>query len=158
MHPLDANLEELIHRLQQRTIPPLLAEVLGQTDQTLELRLVIPDEERKFWGLDAGVQRAPLALQGVFQVQLAAGAQVVLEFLSNNVRRPIVRTVLSGTIVSATLDARTIAIGPQALAVDLGPSPTKFPIAVTGSSVTVALATGKGTVDNAPPIQKIVKA
>lgn len=159
MHPADETLQRLVRHHQIRTIPPLPAEVLSQSGQALELRLQVPAELLELWGLDAGLQQVPLALQGCWQVQLAQGAKVVVEFLASDPRQSFVRTVISGTILSATLDAAAIAIGPHATAVDLGPAAVKVPVAVTGSSVKIPVPTsGVGTVDNAPPIQSVVKA
>jgi len=120
-HPFDRQLEALVRHLQLRTLPPFEAEVLAQDGALLDLRLVLAEELRAQWELDRGFQGVPLALQGCWAVRLAPGARVVLEFLDGDRRKPVVRSVISGTLVEATIDATTkIAIGPTVALVGLG--------------------------------------
>jgi len=110
-HPMDEGIGLLVRKLQLRTIPPLDAEVVLQDGQTVDLKLLVDKKLRKLWELDQGLQGVPLALQGCWQVQLAPGARVVLEFLDGDVGKPIVRTLLSGTILSADLGALDVRVG-----------------------------------------------
>ena len=120
-HPLDQELDRLVKHFQIRTIPPLEAEVLQQhPDGSLELRLVMSEERAKLWGLESGLDFVPLALQGCWQVRIAPGARVKLEFMASDPATRYVTQVLSGTILEATVDAATIKIGPTAGSVELG--------------------------------------
>lgn len=146
MHPLDEQLTALVQRLQLRTTPPLEAEVLSQTGRELELRLLADDATLQRWELKPGVQGVPLALQGCWAVQLAPGARVVLEWLDGDPRKPLVRTIVSGTIVSATLAAQTVDLGGSGATVVLaggaqpviraGDTPAGLTSAAPGSPVT----------------------
>lgn len=115
-HPLDDLLEVLVQRLQLRTWAPIRAKVVAQgADGRLDLEI---SEEL---GLGKGMQGVELALVGVAAVKVAQGAEVLVEFvageqgLSSNKRVPVVRTILSGTILEAIITTTTAAklLGPN---------------------------------------------
>lgn len=147
-HPLDEELQRIVRDAQLRTIPPLEAEVLIQDGQTLQLRLLVSDELRALWNIPSGLQGVPLALQGCWQVQIAPGARVVLEFLDGDARKPVVRTVISGTFLSVELAALDVRLGDNSSTVKLaggsqpviraGDSPLGLLSAAPGSAVTGA--------------------
>lgn len=136
-HPLDSALQQLVQHHQILTIPPLPAEVLSQAGQTLELRLKVPDNLLQVYGLDAGLQGVPLALQGCWEVTLLQGAQVVVTFLASDPRQPVVLHIVSGTILSATVDAASISIGSSATDIRLGKG-SNF-VAALGDPVTATV-------------------
>lgn len=144
-HPFDRQFEALVRHLQLKTLPPFEAEVLAQDGALLDLRLVLAEEQRVLWELDRGFQGVPLALQGCWAVQLAPGARVVLEFLDGDRRKPVVRSVISGQIQQADLqagsvkvDGTTIAIGPGSTTVALGKGLS--PVAALGDPVVLNTA------------------
>lgn len=109
-HPLDEQLRELVQHHQIRTIPPLRCEVLSQAGDKLELRLVLREDLRKLWGLDAGFQGVPLAPAAGWALTLSPGALVRLEFLGGDVGDPLA-AYLSGTVLAASLVAAQVDVG-----------------------------------------------
>lgn len=169
-HPFDDLFAALVQRLQLHVLPPVEATVVSQgADGRLDLEI---DEAL---GLGKGPQGVDFALQGVAAVKIAPGSRVLLEFLAapagdSEPRRPIVRSIISGTILEATitaqqrlvldgtaqvdLSAATVNVGPTAGSVNLGAA--KALVATQGAPVQVAVPAGTGTVTGA--IQTQVKA
>lgn len=145
-HPFDQQLQALVRHLQIRTLPPFEAEVLAQAGDKLELRLVLDEKLRTLWELDRGLQGVPLVLQGCWAVQLAPGARVVLEYLDGDRKKPVVRSVISGTLLEATIDASSVKVGPTAGDVRLGPGAAGvFRAVVAKGDLTAAAANGAPT-------------
>ena len=130
--PADDQLKALVRAFQLRTPPPFEAEVLSQTGQELELRLLMSDEVKDLWELDRGLQGVPLALQGGWSVTLAPGARVVVEWLDGDRQKPVVRTVLDGFFQAASFDGKLITVGTNATSISLGKG--LKPVVSTGDS------------------------
>ncbi len=115
-HPLDAAWAALVRRFQTLYPPPYEAEVVAwnDADHSVDLKPADPS-------LGPGPSHVPVALIGCWAVKLAPGAVVLVEHKDGRRDKPFVRTVLSGTITEADIDATTIKIGPSmATAVLLG--------------------------------------
>lgn len=157
-HPLDEQLRELVQHHQLRTIPPLRCEVLSQAGDKLVLRLVLREDLRKLWGLDAGFQGVPLAPAAGWALTLAPGALVRLEFLGGDVGDPLA-AYLSGTVLAASLVAAQVDVGGGGSTVKLAggtqpviragdvpaPLPTTLICAAPGSPVTGTYGTTPAT-------------
>lgn len=142
-HPLDAQLRELVQALQIRTVPPLRAEVLSQGADGLELRLLMREDLKKLWGLDAGLQNVPLALLGGWALTLAQGAQVRVDFLGGDIGDPVA-SYLIGDILSAKLVAPQVDLGGGGSTVKLAGG--SKPVIRTGDT----LGTGGALISAAP--------
>lgn len=155
-HALDSTLGGLIRALQIRTLPPFEAEVLSQEGQELTLRLLLAEDMRALWELDRGLT-APMALQGGWTCTLAPGARVVVEFLDGDRRKPVVRSILSGTLVSVTLASQTVELGQAGGTVKLAGG--SKPVARVGD-VPTGLSNGAGPVTGTlgitPPVSGVL--
>lgn len=157
-HPFDGQLAELVQHFQLRTIPPLDAQVVSQGgDGSLVLRLSISEQQAKVWGIPNGLQDVPLALLGGLALKLAPEARVRLDFLDNDVQKPIA-SYLSGTILEASLSAQA-KVALSAAAVDLADA--LKPVVRVGDVLAAGLSTPagggavSGTIAIAPPVSKV---
>lgn len=157
-HPLDELLRERVQHWQIRTVPPLRAEVLSQAGDKLELRVILRDDLKELWGLDAGMAGVPLALCGGWALTLSPGAQVRVEFLGGDLGDPLA-TYLGGDILTAKLVAPQVDLGGSGSTVKLAggtqpvirigdvpaPLPTTLISAAPGSPVTGTYGTTPAT-------------
>jgi hypothetical protein len=109
-HPLDEIFRERVQHWQIRTVPPLRAEVVSQAGDKLELRILLREDLKELWGLDAGMAGVPLAPAAGWALTLAPGAQVRVEFLGGDLGDPLA-TYVSGQILAASLVASQVDLG-----------------------------------------------